>query len=135
MIDTTLTNKIREGEIDINNQSLFFSAIIKGLLNKLYKDLKIRDIYIPHFILNTGDDTMYLQVDLGGTMMMLDADVNAFTIKTPSTLSHSQLRLSGNGNTVKEIIVLEGNKVNDKIEYLADLNTDLTNLKISNQIS
>ena len=62
-------------------------------------------------------DTMYLQVDLGGTMMMLDADVNAFTIKTPSTLSHSQLRLSGAGNTVKEIIVLEGNRVNDKIEY------------------
>ena len=62
-------------------------------------------------------DTMYLQVDLGGTMMMLDADVNAFTIKTPSTLSHSQLRLSGTGNTVKEIIVLEGNRVNDKIEY------------------
>lgn len=62
MIDTTLTNKIREGEIDINNQSLFFSVVIKGLINKLYKDLKIRDIYIPHFILNTGDDTMYLQV-------------------------------------------------------------------------
>jgi len=62
MIDTTLTNKIREGEIDINNQSLFFSVVIKGLLNKLYKDLKIRNIYIPHFILNTGDDTMYLQV-------------------------------------------------------------------------
>ena len=62
-------------------------------------------------------DTMYLQVDLGGTMMMLDADVNTFTIKTPSTLSHSQLRLSGVGNTVKEIIVLEGNRVNDKIEY------------------
>ena len=62
-------------------------------------------------------DTMYLQVDLGGTMMMLDADVNAFTIKTPSTLSHSQLRLSGVGNTIKEIIVLEGNRVNDKIEY------------------
>ena len=62
-------------------------------------------------------DTMYLQVDLGGTMMMLDADVNAFTIKTPSTLSHSQLRLSGTGNTVKEIIVLEGNRINDKIEY------------------
>ena len=49
MIDTTLTNKIREGEIDINNQSLFFSVVIKGLLNKLYKDLKIRDVYIPHF--------------------------------------------------------------------------------------
>lgn len=62
-------------------------------------------------------DTMYLQIDLGGTMMMLDADVNAFTIKTPSTLSHSQLRLSGTGNTVKEIIVLEGNRVNDRIEY------------------
>lgn len=62
MIDTTLTNKIREGEIDINNQSLFFSVVIKGLLNKLYKDLKIRSVSIPHFILNTGDDTMYLQV-------------------------------------------------------------------------
>lgn len=78
-------------------------------------------------------DTMYLQVDLGGTMMMLDADVNAFTIKTPSTLSHNQLRLSGVGNTVKEIIVLEGNKVNDKIEYFEGMeNVENPILVVSN---
>ena len=78
-------------------------------------------------------DTMYLQVDLGGTMMMLDADVNAFTIKTPSTLSHSQLRLSGTGNTVKEIIVLEGNRVNDKIEYFEGMkNVENPILVVSN---
>lgn len=62
MIDTTLTNKIRRGEIDINNQSLFFSILIKGLLTKLYENIKIRNINIPHIILNTGDDTMYLNV-------------------------------------------------------------------------
>ena len=78
-------------------------------------------------------DTMYLQIDLGGTMMMLDADVNAFTIKTPSTLSHSQLRLSGTGNTVKEIIVLEGNRVNDKIEYFEGMeNVENPILVVSN---
>ena len=78
-------------------------------------------------------DTMYLQVDLGGTMMMLDADVNAFTIKTPSTLSYSQLRLSGTGNTVKEIIVLEGNRVNDKIEYFEGMkNVENPILVVSN---
>lgn len=61
-MNTELTNKIRRGEIDINNQSLFFSILIKGVLQQLKKDLKIRDIEIPHFILNTGDDTMYLGV-------------------------------------------------------------------------
>ena len=62
MIDQTLTNKIRRGEIDINNQSLFFSIIIKGLMRKLYDDLTIRNIKIPHIVLNTGDDLMYLEV-------------------------------------------------------------------------
>ena len=57
-----ITNKIRRGEIDINNQSSFFSVVIKGLMRKLYDDLKIRDIKIPHIILNTGDDLMYLEL-------------------------------------------------------------------------
>ena len=57
-----IINKIREGEIDINNQSLFFPIIIKGLLVKLNKQLKIRGGMIPHFIIHTGDDTMYLSV-------------------------------------------------------------------------
>lgn len=61
-MNTELTNKIRRGEIDINNQSLFFSILIKGVLQALKKDLKIRNIEIPHIVLNTGDDTMYLSV-------------------------------------------------------------------------
>lgn len=61
-MDTTLTNKIRRGEIDINNRSLFFSILIKGVLQQLKKDIKVRDVEIPHIILNTGDDTMYLSV-------------------------------------------------------------------------
>lgn len=52
--------KIREGEIDINNQDLFFSILIKGLLNKLDDRITIRGKHIPHYIIHTGDDTMYL---------------------------------------------------------------------------
>lgn len=62
MIDLSLSNKIRRGEIDINNQSLFFSIIIKGILIKLQDDLNIRGNQIPHIILNTGSDSMYLEV-------------------------------------------------------------------------
>ena len=62
MIDLELTNKIRRGEIDINNQSLFFSILIKGLMRHLYDELTIRDIKVPHIILNTGSDLMYLGV-------------------------------------------------------------------------
>lgn len=62
MIDQSLTNKIRRGEIDINNQSLFFSILIKGLMRHLYDEISIRGIPVPHIILNTGDDLMYLDV-------------------------------------------------------------------------
>jgi hypothetical protein len=57
-----LIDKIRRGEIDINNQSLFFPIVIKGLILKLNEQLAIRGIKIPHFIIHTGDDTMYLSV-------------------------------------------------------------------------
>lgn len=57
-----IMRKIWNGEIDINNQSLFFPIVIKGLLVKLNKQLKIRGSMIPHFIIHTGDDTMYLSV-------------------------------------------------------------------------
>lgn len=60
----TSSNKIiemaRRGEIDINNQELFFSALIKGLLDKLDDKILIRNNPVPHFIIHTGDDTMYL---------------------------------------------------------------------------
>lgn len=57
-----LVNKIRIGEIDCNNQSLFFSILIKGLMGRLDDDISIRNIAIPHIILHTGDDLMYLNV-------------------------------------------------------------------------
>lgn len=57
-----LINNIREGKIDINNQELFFSTLIKGLILNLNECISIRNIGIPHYILHTGSDLMYLEV-------------------------------------------------------------------------
>lgn len=53
--------KIRKGEIDINNQELFFSTLIKGLMLRLDDDISIRGIPVPHVITHTGSDLMYLE--------------------------------------------------------------------------
>lgn len=53
--------KIRKGEIDINNQELFFSTLIKGLMLRLDDDISIRGISVPHIITHTGSDLMYLE--------------------------------------------------------------------------
>ena len=47
-----IADKIRNGVLDINVQELFFSTLIKGLLYKLNNEIKIRDIYVPHFIMH-----------------------------------------------------------------------------------
>jgi hypothetical protein len=52
--------KLRTGELDCNNQQLFFSHLIKGLMVDLRSFMKIRNIPVPHMIMNTGDDTMWL---------------------------------------------------------------------------
>lgn len=57
-----LWTKVKSGEFDINNQQLFFSIVAKGFIYKLNQNLKLRDKFIPHFILNTGDDILYLEV-------------------------------------------------------------------------
>ena len=57
-----IISQIRKGEIDINNQSLFLPIIIKGALVKLNEQICIRGEKIPHYIIHTGDDTMYLNV-------------------------------------------------------------------------
>lgn len=57
-----IINDIRTGEIDINNQSLFLPIVIKGLILRLKEQLIVRGAAIPHFIIHTGDDTMYLSV-------------------------------------------------------------------------
>ena len=56
-----IVDDIKRGALDINVQELFFSAIIKGLLYNLNKDIKIRNERVPHFILHTGDDRMWLE--------------------------------------------------------------------------
>src|SRR5574344_641679 len=62
MIDNPLWSKLRTGEIDANNQSLFLSILIKGLIYNLNDKISVRGKYVPHYILNTGDDIMYLEV-------------------------------------------------------------------------
>jgi hypothetical protein len=61
---------IRNGKIDVNNRQNIFSTIIKGLIVNLNKDISVRDIPVPHIILHTGDDTLYLEnknIDYSGT--------------------------------------------------------------------
>ena len=53
--------KIQKGEIDVNNQQPFFKNLVKALIYKLNGDFTCRGIPIPHYMLNTGDDIMYLE--------------------------------------------------------------------------
>lgn len=55
-----VVNKLRSEELDCNDAQLFFSTLIKGLMTDLNKLIKIRKIPVPHMIINTGDDTMWL---------------------------------------------------------------------------
>ena len=56
-----IINDIRQGALDVNAQELFMSVLIKGLLYNLNDSIKIRNIAVPHFILHTGDDRMWLE--------------------------------------------------------------------------
>lgn len=61
-IQKELREKIIRGEIDINNQENFFKALYRGFLYDINKKIKVRGCEIPHFVLNSGDDTMFLEV-------------------------------------------------------------------------
>ena len=52
---------IRNGDLDVNVQDLFLSIIIKGLIYNLNNDIKIRGKKVPHYIMHTGDDRMYIE--------------------------------------------------------------------------
>lgn len=58
----SIKQKIQNREIDINNSQSFFSVLFRGFLADINKNLKIRGEFIPHIVVNTGDDTMYLNV-------------------------------------------------------------------------
>lgn len=61
-MDKDLRKKINSGEIDINNMSNFFSIVCKGLIFNLNNVIRLHGVSIPHYMINTGDDTMYLEV-------------------------------------------------------------------------
>lgn len=61
-MDKELRYKINKGEIDINNMSNFFSILLKGLIFNLNNRIFLHGVSVPHYIINTGDDTMYLEV-------------------------------------------------------------------------
>lgn len=60
MTSKELAGAIRNEELDCNNLQLFFSALIKGLMVDLRKLVSIRGVPVPHMIINTGDDTVWL---------------------------------------------------------------------------
>lgn len=60
-MESVIVENIRKGVIDINNQELFFSTLIKGVLRKLEEDIKIRNMSVPHMIIHTGSDAFYLE--------------------------------------------------------------------------
>lgn len=61
-MERELRHKINNGEIDINNMSNFFSILLKGLIFNLNNKIFLHGVSVPHYIINTGDDTMYLEV-------------------------------------------------------------------------
>lgn len=61
MNTSELVYKIRTGEIDCNNQEHFFSKLIKGLVSVLGQEISMYNDYIPHIVIGTGDDIVYLK--------------------------------------------------------------------------
>ena len=55
-----IVQSIRNGDLDINIQELFLSKMIKGLLYNLNGDIKVRGVCVPHYIMHTGDDRMFI---------------------------------------------------------------------------
>jgi hypothetical protein len=56
-----IIHDIRTGVLDVNGQELFLPLVIKGLLLSLNKSIFIRKISVPHYILHTGNDVMFLE--------------------------------------------------------------------------
>lgn len=56
-----IQNKIISGQVDVNNYELFMSTLIRALIYNLKNQIFLRGKSVEHFILNTGDDIMYLE--------------------------------------------------------------------------
>lgn len=79
-VGADVANKIRQGVLDINVQELFMSSLIKGLLLNLNKCISIRGIGVPHFILHTGNDIMWVEAK------GYDASIEPLTISNENNI-------------------------------------------------
>lgn len=61
MDERDIIKQLKTGEIDCNASELFFPILIKGVIISLNNIIKVRDIPVPHYILHTGTDIMYLE--------------------------------------------------------------------------
>lgn len=89
-----IANKIRTGILDINVQDLFLSSLIKGLMIKLNDDIKIRNIAVPHMIVHTGDDRMWLAA------RGYDASIEPLQISNENTIYNITPRCVVNPNGI-----------------------------------
>lgn len=55
-----IKKRIDERELDINGMESFFSALLKGFLSDISDKIVIRGETVPHIVMNTGDDTMFI---------------------------------------------------------------------------
>lgn len=52
---------IKNGVLDCNNQELFLKILIKGLIIDLNKEIKIRNISVPHIIRGFGNEVFFIK--------------------------------------------------------------------------
>ena len=94
-----IADKIQRGDLDINVQELFLSTLIKGLLYKLNSEIKIRGEVVPHIILHTGDDRMWLETkgyDAGIEPLTISNENSVYSIIPKCIVSPSSIDLDIN---------------------------------------
>lgn len=80
MNNKNIVDNIRTGALDVNVQELFLSAVIKGLLYNLNNAIKVRQIPVPHMILYTGDDRMWIEA------VGYDASIEPLNVSNENTV-------------------------------------------------
>lgn len=148
-----LVDKILKGDLDINVQELFLSTVIKGLLYNLNNDIKVRDILVPHLILHTGDDRMWLETkgyDASIEPLNISNENNVYSIipkciVTPSSIdldinqltspySKGTIQYCINEGDLTGVYMLSGEfrrmplKMNIDLKYYVDSYTDMLEL-------
>lgn len=78
MDNNDITLAIKTEKIDCNLTELFFPALIKGLILSLNNSITVRNIPVPHYILHTGSDIMYLE-NKGQNEGVSNTDINTNT--------------------------------------------------------